>query len=523
MRVDVSSMDGAQLPGDDFVPFSTSPSSEPSPKKRKLNDSEADWPPSHVDALRSVLGDSVDSETLRRLWAASGGSVERALNVFFDGSFYKPKTGKHAQRAAVGAPGGTSSQSVRDIRPARRNTLPPGLISSKQEPFRTSVSAAPPRQLVQPATAFVEPRALAAEIARQSHPPETYHVGVFMVAGYATTKGRNLLSVGDQVRFERDRLAAPKVTTKKRGRTAGLSYPASVASRHRNVIVRFSNPRGFEVGRLPADVARFVSTLLDQGIFVFTGSVIFAPENLKIGEDIILQVRAHMNRRALSRFSERAHQVDENDREAKDQELKDLRVAMLSFIQLCGLKPTLSGAAAAKISGSDPDNEAVLKAAIAEATARPKSAAPPNSSVGGDVGDGEVADDAEKKVTEADLSILYTRAQRLDAVLPEMKPADKFGLTLRGYQRQALAWMYAKETEPCGQAEAGGSLARSREAMIHPLWEEYAFDSEEANSFPADTPSTWYFSPRDQHYVSTSGEPVPKRNTCGRDGFGKDN
>lgn len=83
--------------------------------------------------------------------------------------------------------------------------------------------------------------------------------------------------------------------------------------------------------------------------------------------------------------------------------------------------------------------------------------------------------DTQKKVGEDDeegnemnvnqLNLVYSKAIKNDGNLPEMEPADTFSLDLRGYQKQALGWMYSMES--------GGS--NREESSIHPLWEEYEF------------------------------------------------
>jgi DNA repair protein RAD5 len=59
---------------------------------------------------------------------------------------------------------------------------------------------------------------------------------------------------------------------------------------------------------------------------------------------------------------------------------------------------------------------------------------------------------------------LYRKAQSFDFNTPEVEPADTFAMNLRPYQKQSLYWMLAKEKDEKNE---------TREASMHPLWEEY--------------------------------------------------
>lgn len=77
----------------------------------------------------------------------------------------------------------------------------------------------------------------------------------------------------------------------------------------------------------------------------------------------------------------------------------------------------------------------------------------------GEEAEGEVVDQKE-------VDLIFRRAAANDMSLPEMDPPKNFKLELRPYQKQALHWMCAMESE---QTDARTTLS------LHPLYEEYAF------------------------------------------------
>jgi DNA repair protein RAD5 len=87
------------------------------------------------------------------------------------------------------------------------------------------------------------------------------------------------------------------------------------------------------------------------------------------------------------------------------------------------------------------------------------------------------------------LDSLYKKAQSFDFDTPELQPAETFSMDLRKYQKQALYWMVGKEKHE--------ALAH-KEAVMHPLWEEYEWPVQDADSKPLpviDDQTMFYINP----------------------------
>lgn len=104
-----------------------------------------------------------------------------------------------------------------------------------------------------------------------------------------------------------------------------------------DIVVRFANPKGQEVGRLPQETAEFVSTLIDQKICYFEGVCVYAPEQIRTNENIYLQLHCYMLRDA---FARKLQAVEDDNRtvdyfgpkETEDE--KAIRLRQVSLVKL---------------------------------------------------------------------------------------------------------------------------------------------------------------------------------------------
>ncbi|KAK3339998.1 RAD5-like protein [Lasiosphaeria hispida] len=300
--------------------------------------------------------------------------------------------------------------------------------------------------------------------------PESRYIGVFGVEGWATRSGTNLLKHGDIVKIERQKILPPKTA---RGQTKlGNPQPAQriapAAARRIDVIVRFTDSSGRELGRLAKDAANWVSTLMDQNICKFEGTCVYAPERLRTSDTVVLQLRCSLLRSA---FFGRGFQVADNRSagvfdEAESSEERDLRlrqVALVKLFQEINLVPSKANAASAQS-----QRRGLLEAAeLAEAKEKEKPGSTDKDSPG--TTPGEENEDGQE-LEQDQLDALYKKAQSFDFNTPEAEPVDTFAMELRPYQKQALHWMMAKEKD---------ERNKEREMSMHPLWEEYSWPTKD--------------------------------------------
>ncbi|TKY91034.1 hypothetical protein EX895_001033 [Sporisorium graminicola] len=389
---------------------------------------------------------------------------------------------------------------------------------------------------------------------------ERRYLGTFVLSAWSLSKGSSYVQPGDGVRIFRPRKKTAtepsKSTSKlmnggvKNGKQAKLNFGggASAGSSSffgskqkskdkEDFIVRFSNMRGFEVGRLPLEVATWMSKLIDTGIAEFEGVVVDCPASLTVGCDIILQVKAYIKFDAFFLTLLGNREVDEQNDGLRpetaesdlEKTLRERKISLLRMFRVCDLKPSLSNSILKSHKASDDfSSEAMLdqyggdiedsvkhgggQAAAASSTQNGAELPP----AGGDAvltaididtdaingaqedgiadqllnakqqTDGE-ADAEENDGTELNLNQLdevYRKAQANDAHLPEVEPPESFLLTLRPYQKQALGWMKNMEKAPGHSSSQGdegsttqqqGGNSGERSLSLHPLWEEYEF------------------------------------------------
>jgi DNA repair protein RAD5 len=242
-----------------------------------------------------------------------------------------------------------------------------------------------------------------------------------------------------------------------------------LASKRVDVVVRFTNSRGEEVGRLENDNAGWISTLLDQRICHFDGACVFAPDRIRTNDTIYLQVRCYLLSFAFESIN-LAGGDDSNRKtgvfEAKESsEERNLRLRQVAFVRLLDeikLQPTRVNEDAEKRK-----RQGLLQAAENAELRSDKSPAekkpPLPSSVGDSSPPGDENEEGEE-LQQDQLDALYKKAQTFDFDTPEGEPPDTFALTLRRYQKQALYWMVSKEKD---------QKIENREESLHPLWDEY--------------------------------------------------
>ena len=392
------------------------------------------------ETFESFVGDKVPPATFAKLREVSGDNMERAINMYLDGSW-----------ANVPAPSATTSYSS-SIANAFNSRLP------QQTNLQSRTVEKPPSDLMNTEKTL-------------DVMPDYRYVGAFGVGAWATRSGTGLIKIGEAVRIERTKIKA----SVKKGR-GGKAIQTNAARMRGDVIVRFTNSRGEEIGRLPKEIANWVSTLMDQKVCQFDGICFLAPERIRVNDTIELQLRCSLLRRA---FESGGFQKPEDNRttgffeEKETSDEKNLRlrqVAMVKLFDEVNLHPKTVNDTTARHK-----RQGILQAAeIAEQydkdkekeSKKPKPSQDPKSAQDGSSTPPEDEEEEGKELEQDQLDSLYKKAQSFDFDTPTREPPDTFVMDLRKYQKQALHWMVSKEKD---------EKTDGKEVSMHPLWEEYAW------------------------------------------------
>ncbi|TWU70867.1 DNA helicase rad5 [Metarhizium rileyi] len=376
------------------------------------------------DLFESFVGDKVSNEVLNIIRGACGDNIEKAVNMFFDGTYNKSPTKQ---------PSGLSSQPP--VSPRKAQAAPIEDIALTSAPF--------PMETI----------------------PRKRYLGAFGAEGWATRSGTSIIKHGDVVRIERQKIQPPR-PPKIKNKLGLINSPApksnTAASRRVDVIVRFTNQSGTEVGRLAKDTASWVSTLIDQKMCQFEGICVYAPERLRTNDTVYLQLKCFLLRSAFENRSfrladDRPSTFFEQIETTDEKELRVRQVSLVKLFQEINLQPSRTNSAAKDgrkglLQAAEMDEQKHREAKKVAVPAKESESAV-NSS---DTEEGE-------ELEQDQLDSLYKRAQCFDFNTPEAEPADTFAMTLRPYQKQSLHWMMAKEKDE----------RSNREPSMHPLWEEY--------------------------------------------------
>lgn len=328
------------------------------------------------------------------------------------------------------------------------------------------------------------------------------YIGNFVISAWSLSKGPNYIQPGDRILIQRQKPKAPTVTTPQKPAAKGtmkkqtkLSFGATSQANSKKTkvkedyVVRFSNVRGFEVGRVPSDVSVWMSKVMDLDAASFEGTVVDCPPSLTVGCDLLLDIRAYILRSAFQSTDipsaiTKSDEVSWGSETAESDEEKGLRERKSSLVRLfraCTLRPSVSNSVLSR-RGSTEDTEDEDK--------HDDYPAPENGPSNGKANGSSLIkeDDRRSSTPEVDdgtemsenqLDSVYTRVQRQDAQLPEVEAAQGFALTLRPYQKQALGWMIKMEQRPNARNKHSSRDDNTAERSLHPLWEEYLFPVDE--------------------------------------------
>lgn len=293
--------------------------------------------------------------------------------------------------------------------------------------------------------------------------PDRRYLGSFGAVGWATKSGTGLLRHEEKVGIERQKPREPMMKRK------------VAALKKQDIVVRFTNERGEEVGRLENDFAIWIAALVDQKVCSFEGSVVYAPDKLRTSETVYLQVHCYLLRGA---FDKRKFDKPDNNRtvtlfeQQETSDERDLRLRQVALVKLfdaINLHP-----ARVNESANKHKRQGLLQAAESAESKEQKAKAKSGGATQN--GSSPASDEEEGEELQQDqLDTLYKKAQSFDFNTPELTPAHTFAMNLRKYQRQALYWMVSKEKD---------ESQKHKEESMHPLWEEYAWPTQDANNHP---------------------------------------
>ncbi|DAA73292.1 TPA_exp: Uncharacterized protein A8136_5217 [Trichophyton benhamiae CBS 112371] len=398
-------------------------------KATEITDNEPDF---DIELFSSIVGCPISADVVAQLRRKAGNDMEKAVNVYLDGTWEE-----------------ASDTKMPDV------SLP--LIENTTEEASTNKTSAPENATY--VTASQDENECGPLL---SDNPEYRYLGAFGVGGWATRSSTSSLKFGEEVKIQRTKTQPqPKAGKTKRA----ISNPKT------DVITRFTNSNGDEIGRLPQETASWVSTLIDQKICKFTAVCVFAPERIRINDTIYLQLRCYvLNSAFKKRFSsgleDDTPRLFEHEETAEEKALRLRQVALVTLFDEICLSPTSGDETTAKQKKSG-----LLRAAemAEQGTKSGTSSKDPSK----DADEASESDDGEQ-LDQDQLDTLYQKAQCFDFNMPEATPGESFNLELRKYQKQALHWLITKEKDE----------KSTKQRSMHPLWEEYPWPVKDVDDKP---------------------------------------
>lgn len=294
--------------------------------------------------------------------------------------------------------------------------------------------------------------------------PTKRYIGAFGAVGWATKSGSGLLRHNEKIGIERVK-KPPKLNKAKK--VVNLKNP--------DVMVRFTNEKGEEVGRLENESAAWIAPLIDQKVCGFEGTVVFTPDRIRTGDTVYLQLRGYLLRSAFDKrkftkpADNREVSIFEEKETSDERDLRMRQIGMVKLFEQINLHPTRENESTEK------HKRQGLLAAAEGADKKNKAPKTENGTPGDPTS--SPPDEAEEgeELEQDQLDSLYKKAQSFDFDTPTLDPADTFTMDLRKYQKQALFWMVSKEKD---------ESLEGKEDSMHPLWEEYQWPTQDVDNEP---------------------------------------
>ncbi|BGP15266.1 DNA helicase rad5 [Rhodosporidiobolus nylandii] len=319
------------------------------------------------------------------------------------------------------------------------------------------------------------------------------YFGDVLISAYALSSQSSFVRLrsGDKVTLQR-------VKPEPVDLNASAKEKKKKAKNEENWVVRFANPLGIDVGRIKSDDAVWLAKLLDLEVVSVEGTVAYVGEGFRSGDDISLLLRISLRRSAFinpnldsspsssspSTSSPHPSAAPPTQPQAKkgffdslaetsnEKHLRERKRALSTLFDKADLQPVFDG----DEGEGEGDGEGEGADGGEGGKGKAKAKVPGNTQSKRQMlsrlersreGKGEGGDEEEEdEMSEIQLNLVYSKATKNDANLPERDPPDSFALQLRPYQKQALSWLSSMET---GEHNARKSLS------LHPLWEKYRF------------------------------------------------
>lgn len=376
----------------------------------------------------NIVGQEVPEDTMVQIRQAASDNMERAINMFFDGSWKMTCPTTASTNAST-----PCLASQLELTPVVENPLP--VENSPEDTQIRNIPEWTPPEGAQVLTSM----------------PWRRYIGAFGVGAWATRSGNFLVRHEETIKIERTKTRP----STKLGRGGKL-----VMNQKADVLTRFTNQRGEEIGRLPQETAEWVSTLIDQRICHFEAVCVYAPDRIRVNDTIYLQLHCYILHDAFLPGTFR--NLDDNRstglfEQKESTEERDLRLRQTSLVKLfdeINLLPTSANETTAKHKKEGLLRSAEMAEHYDKKKDKPKEATDLEESS---------QDEESAELEEDQLDTLYEKAQSFDFNTPEAQPAGTFTMNLRKYQKQALHWMLSKEKDSKPE----------RQVSMHPLWEEY--------------------------------------------------
>ncbi|KAK8117932.1 DNA repair protein rad-5 [Apiospora kogelbergensis] len=389
--------------------------------------------------FESFIGNEVEPAVIDVLRRACRGDIQKAVNMYFDGTYKKLMNASPTPNPVTAQPKPTTPRwkEIQDIHEEAQRRWP-------DDPSHRALWAYQQRdRLLRNRTPDIPKPSI----------PESRYIGAFGAEGWATKSGTNLLKFGDPVRIERQKPQQQRT------------------GRERNdVIVRFTDAKGWEIGRLANETANWVSSLMDQGVCKFEGTCFYAPDRLRTNETVYLQLKAYILNSAFENGSSdlagnRTTTYFESKETTQERDLRLRQVSMVKLFKEINLSPTRANEIA--------KNGRQGLVDVAEADEKKETAGTGNNKTGLMLRDLRLRRTVPNpRKSRGQLDALYRKAQSFDFNTPEAEPADTFAMDLRPYQKQSLHWMLSKEKDQKNE---------DRGVSMHPLWEEYSWPTKDCD------------------------------------------